>query len=350
METVTEAKLESLDALIGTSSGIAVVVHTHPDGDAAGSGAALLEYLTRHRGKSAKLMFPDALPDNLGFILGECPTLVGSTMEEECREWLGSCDLLFCLDHNSVGRTGSLETPVKEFGGHKVLIDHHLNPETEAFTLAFSDVEVSSTCELLFRILSAMPEFKGKQLPVAIGTPLLAGMTTDTNNFANSVYPGTLEMASALLASGVDRDAVLQKLYNGYGENRFRAMGSFLSEKMHILPEGAAYAVFDSDTIKRYGLLDGDTEGFVNLPLGIGKVWLSIFLKQDDGYFRVSTRSKKGVSAADFAGTYFHGGGHECAAGGRLYFPEDIPAPENAEEYVKQAAARFMQEHAPAQK
>ena len=109
-----------------------------------------------------------------------------------------------------------------------------------------------------------------------------------------------------------------------------------------ILPEGVAYAVLDRDFLTRYDLQEGETEGFVNLPLGIGRVRMSIFLREAEGHFRVSIRSKPGVSANRLAAEAFHGGGHECAAGGKLFFPEDIPDPEAAGTYVRAAAARFM--------
>ena len=154
-------------------------------------------------------------------------------------------------------------------------------------------------------------------------------------------------MASELLAAGVDRDGILFRLYNQYRENRFRAMGCFLGEKLKLLPGGVAYAVFDRCTEERFGLEDGDTEGFVNMPLGIGGVRMSIFLKEDQGFFRVSVRSVGDCAASDFASRCFHGGGHFHAAGGRLYFPEDIPSPAAAAEYVEISAARFLQDSAP---
>ena len=77
------------------------------------------------------------------------------------------------------------------------------------------------------------------------------------------------------------------------------------------------------------------------MPLAIGKVGMSIFLKEDgDGFFRVSVRSKKGISANKCAVRYFHGGGHENASGGRLFFsrtdgvPADISSPAEAESYI----------------
>ena len=103
--------------------------------------------------------------------------------------------------------------------------------------------------------------------------------------------------------------------------------------------------ILTSDTVRRFGLKDGDTEGFVNLPLAIGKVRMSILVKADgDRGFRISIRSKEGTSANSCAKTYFNGGGHELAAGGRLRCPEDIPATDrvSAAAYIEKVTAEFF--------
>ena len=260
------------------------------------------------------------------------------------------CDLLVCLDMNSFSRAEGLGEMLHSSPARKVLIDHHLHPDREAFDLVFSETEISSASELLYQILSALPGAgPAMRLPLGVLTPLMAGMTTDTNNFGNSVYPSTLRMASDLLAAGVDRDALLDCLYHRYRENRFRAMGAYLSEKLVITQDGVAYAVLDRAFLQRFDLQDGESEGFVNMPLGIGQVRLSLFLKEDEGHFRVSLRSKEGVAANRLAAEAFHGGGHACAAGGKLYFPQDIPSPDRAGEYIQEVTARFMRNEGPSQ-
>ena len=348
MKSAYETELKRLDALLAGSSRVGLAVHVHPDGDALGSSVALVRYLREFRRKETVLLLPDTYPDCLGFIVGDEEVRVAASSPGLAASELMSCDLLVCLDHNSPDRTGVLEAAVRSFRAPKVMIDHHLDPDASDYDLVFSETEVSSTCELLFGILCGMPDIRSLgRFPVEMGTPLMAGMTTDTNNFANSVFPGTLRMASELLAAGVDRDHILFMLYNQYRENRFRAMGCFLSEKLTMLPGGVAYAVFDRETEERFGLVDGDTEGFVNIPLGIAGVRMSVFLKEDDGFFRVSVRSTGDCSAADFAREYFHGGGHFHAAGGRLYFPDDITGAAGASAYIETSAARFLQVPAP---
>ena len=342
---LSSVDIRRLETFFAEAERVCIVVHTHPDGDALGSGAALLAYLGGCRGLQASLLLPDPPGAYLAFLLPEKDVLTLPGDAAPARKRLDECDLLVCLDMNGFSRAGDLEADLHACKARKVLIDHHLNPDLPSFDLVFSQERISSASELLYQVLQAL----GGELPLPVLTPLMAGMTTDTNNFANSVYPSTLQMASELLAAGVDRDALLDRLYHRYRENRLRAMGAYLDELLHITPDGVAYAVLDRSFLERFSLQEGETEGFVNLPLGIDGVRLSVFLREADGHFRVSLRSKRGVQASRLAAEAFHGGGHECAAGGKLYFPEDISAPDRAADYIETRTARFMRTSAPSE-
>jgi phosphoesterase RecJ-like protein len=170
----------------------------------------------------------------------------------------------------------------------------------------------------------------------------MTGMTTDTNNFANSVFPSTLRMASELIEAGVDRELIISNLYNQHKESRMRLMGVVLKDLMKITPDGVAYIILNKEILKEYHIEDGDTEGFVNLPLSIAKVKMSIMLKEDGDKVRVSIRSKRGISANRCSKLHFNGGGHENAAGGRLYMPRDIKNIEDAASYIEEHTHTFM--------
>ena len=340
-------RIKELYSAITGASVVSVAVHTRPDGDALGSGLALIGYLRDRHGKDAVLLVPDSVPDSLRFILNGFPDDCVSVCAEsdDVPGRIASSDLLFCLDCSSFSRTNpEMEEALKASAAPKILIDHHLNPDRESFSLVFSQTATSSTCELLYEILKKMPDVSedlGK-LPMRSLEALMTGMTTDTNNFANSVFPGTLTMASELIAAGVDRDRILSDLYNQYRENRLRLMGHLLSDNMEITPDGVAVMILDKAAQERFGFRQGESEGFVNLPLAVAQVRMSVFLTEEEGRFRVSVRSKRGTSANELAARYFHGGGHEMAAGGKLYFPGDIPSPEEAKAYILKVTREFF--------
>ena len=344
MEGLKPSDTARLSSCLDKAGRVTVVSHTHPDGDAVGSSAALFHFLAQARGKDAMVILPDPPSDTLTFLCAGDNTIIANAEPQKAKDRIAESDLIILIDANTFQRTEQLEAPLRASTAVKVLIDHHVEPDSDAFSLVFSKQDISSACELLFWILMEMPEIKADaaRLPAATATAIMAGMTTDTNNFANSVFPTTLQMASKLLAAGVDRDALLESLYNCYRENRVRVMGFLQSQCMRITPQGAAYMIAFKDILDRFDVHEGETEGLVNVPLAIKKVRISIFLKEAEGHFRVSIRSKEGTSARNLAVKYFHGGGHEKASGGKLFFPEDIPSPAFAAEYIEKVTEEYL--------
>ena len=328
-----------LDTLLESGRVVTVTAHTHPDGDALGSVSALVRYLRERRGKDAVAVLPDSPASTVRFIVPDTvPLLCGDVEPEACLARIAESDLLVVLDCNGFSRTESLQEAFEASPAPKVLIDHHVGPERDRFDVVFSTPDVSSASELLYYILLELPDIgrDARRLPADTARALLTGMTTDTNNFANSVYPGTFRMAADLIAAGTDRESVLADIYNRYRENRVRVMGYLQYENMRITPEGLAFIIATRDILDRFGAEEGETEGLVNIPLSVDRVKMSILLKEDKDHFRVSIRSKKGWSARDCAVRHFHGGGHENASGGKLFWPGDIAAPEDAASFLEQ--------------
>ena len=333
---------------IKSASRIGIFTHANPDGDALGSSLGLAGYLGSI-GKEWMIFLPDGISENLRFMVlsdlaGRITVWTAGT-EDRIREEVSRCDLLVGLDFNTPDRLGGMKGFFTESGAYKILIDHHLNPERESFCEVYSETQISSASELLYHILKDMPEIAGDASKMTSLTreSLLTGMTTDTNNFSNSVYPSTFRMASELIAAGTDRDAIIQKLYFNYPLRHIKSQGYILDSLLEVDPRGVAYYIIDREVQKRFGLKEGDTEGFVNIPLSIDTVKMSIALKQEmeGNKVRVSIRSKKGTSAQNCAVKYFHGGGHENAAGGKLVIGEDIADIKEARAYIEKVIGDF---------
>lgn len=339
MDFIRKENIQTLEQWIARAASPVVLGHTHPDGDALGATAALALYL-RGLGKDAAVVFPDSPADNLRFILpAHVPCLFQDTDPDAAVQRIQQADLIFLVDANAFSRIEGLQDAASASSAPKVLMDHHLNPDLDSFGLAFTTPDISSASEVVYWILKELMEEAPSS---SMWDSLMIGMTTDTNNFANSVFPSTFRMASELIEAGVDRDALLQQIYWSYRENRVRLMGYMQSEELHVLPNGTAYMILTKDIQERFDMLDGESEGLVNVPLAIKKVKLSVLLKEDDGHFRVSARSKKGTSAQQLARQYFHGGGHENAAGGKLFIGQDIASAQAAPAYVEQVLKAFL--------
>ena len=347
MKDITSQNIEIFVSLIEKAERIAIVGHMKPDGDALGSCMGVYHCLSLYGKEDRKVIFPHRTQPQLNLLIDKENSkdiLIHEDKPAAAEEAIKEADLIICLDFNSFYRTDKLETVLAESAASKILIDHHLNPDREAFDLTFSETEISSASELAYQILMHVPAIGGDaaKLPEKAALALMTGMTTDTNNFANSVFPSTLRMASALLEAGVNRDMIISNIYQQHRESRMRLMGHVLKDLMTITSDGVAYIILNKETLQKYYIEEGDTEGFVNLPLSIARVKMSLLLKEDGDKMRVSIRSKKGVSANRCSRLHFNGGGHENAAGGRLHIPQDIAGAEYAASYVEEHTHIFM--------
>ena len=347
MKDITSHNIDTFISLIEESQSIAIVGHMKPDGDALGSCVGMYHYLGLYGKDSIKIVLPHRTQAYLNFIIDEESSrniLIHEDHPKKAEEAIRSSDLIICLDFNAFHRTDRLENALTESSAAKILIDHHLNPDRDSFTLSISEIAISSASELVYQVMMHTPVINSDatRIPEKAAIALMTGMTTDTNNFANSVYPSTLRMAADLVEAGVDRDMIVSNIYQQHRETRMRLMGHVLKDLMTITPDGVAYIILDKNTLQHYHIEEGDTEGFVNMPLSIAKVKMSLLLKEDGNMVRVSIRSKKGISANRCSNLHFHGGGHENAAGGRLYIPEDIKGIEEASAYIEKHTHTFM--------
>ncbi|MCF0176136.1 MAG: DHH family phosphoesterase [Bacteroidales bacterium] len=331
---------------VSKAENICLVTHMHPDGDALGSSLGLMNWF-HESGLRARVVLPDSEPESIAFMAEgtEPGTVIRADLNmAEALDAISSADLLICLDMNVFNRAEPLTEALEATLCPRILIDHHIGPDESLFQIVMSRPEISSTSELVFWLLMSLPGTGGdaRRLPRFCADSLMTGMTTDTNNFSNSAIPSTFSMASMLIDAGVDRDAIVTRINNRYREERVRLMGHMLGNLMEITDEGVAFMVLDKATQDRFGIREGETEGFVNIPLTIDKVGISMLLKEDTDRFRVSIRSKKGLSARRLAMEWFNGGGHEQAAGGKL--PKAlVPDAEGVTQYVRNAVRKFME-------
>ncbi|MCD8208045.1 MAG: DHH family phosphoesterase [Bacteroidales bacterium] len=344
MKILPYNKIEALFDKFISAKKIVVSAHIHPDGDSMGSCVALVSWLNGI-GRQAVAVMPEKNPDSVDFITEGADPIVFYEMEPEIAvQKVQEADLVVFLDMNEAKRAGEeLGAAFVASPAEKILIDHHPHPDEAFFSLTFSETEVSSTCELLFHILKLMPGVgTAKNLPLGVATALMCGMTTDTNNFANSVFPTTLTMASELLEAGVDRDTIIEKALNSHRPRRLFLLGHLLDHKLKITDDGVAYMILTCETAEKYNGNKSDTEGFVNIPLTIGVVRMSILLWEEENWFGVSVRSKNGVSSDKCCVKYFHGGGHEKAAGGRVLKPSDAANEAEAAAYIEKVTHEFL--------
>lgn len=306
---------KELANLFSSSGNIVLISHINPDGDAIGSQLALYYYLIS-LGRNVRMITPNYLQEFLKWMTGSELIEVFIRDRKECRKIIVEADLIIFLDFNHSNRLGEAEEYVKASPATKVLIDHHLDSEDFA-DFVIADNTKCSTAELvheLIRNVNGNKTFINKPYAEAV----YVGIITDTGNFEHGSYsPGTFRIVADLMEAGVEKERILDLIYNNFSSDRLRLEGFALSQRMVVLPEyKSAYIYLSKEDLKGHNHVKGDTEGFVNLPLSIKGVVFSTMFIEKDGFIKLSFRSKGRFPTNEFASLYFSGGGHLNASGG----------------------------------
>lgn len=303
--------------LIDESANIVLTCHVRPDGDAIGSSLGLW-HLLRKLGKNTNVIVPDKPPMNLSFLPGFKDIAVYTNHTDFCERTINEADLIICCDFNTPSRQDSLAPLIQGRECRKVLIDHHEEPSHFA-TLEISYPKMSSTCELVFRLIAAMGLYG--EMDQNCATCILTGIITDTRNFSvNLNHTDIYDILMRLLEKDVDKEKIVKEALNTRSLNSLKLEAYALSEKLEIYPEHKCCLVsLSQDELKRFEYERGDTEGLVNRPLEIRGILYSIFMREDPDCIKISSRSCDGFPVSEICKKLYGGGGHIQAAGGEFH-------------------------------
>lgn len=305
----------ALQEMLDSSKRIVVVSHRNPDGDAIGSSLAMVKWLN-NKGHRAVYVSPNGFAEFYKWLPGLADAVRHEERKQLAEQLISTADIIFCLDFNTLSRIDLLEAHVKNSKAFKVLIDHHLQPDTFAQYM-LSDTHASSTGELVYRFIHEFEEKPSIDVDMAVN--LYAAILTDTGSFRfNSTTPHVHQMAAHLLEIGVKPDEVYNKIYNTYSEQRLKFYGYCISQKLKVLANGkVAYFAISLQEQNDYQLEEGGTEGLVNYALMMADVEMAALFKEASDRIKISFRSKDEFDVNQFARTNFNGGGHKNAAGGQ---------------------------------
>ena len=302
---------------IENADNIVIITHVGPDGDAMGASLGLWHFLMTIE-KTPQVIVPTPFPNFLAWMPGANKTLVYKFDKEKADEHIQKADLIFLLDFNAASRMDKMADAVLASKARKVMIDHHLQPENIA-NIIISYPEISSTSELIFRLICRMGHFSDINLGCA--ECIYTGMMTDTGGFTyNSNHEEIYSIIYELIKLGVDKDDIYRRVYNTFSADRMRLMGYCLYKKMKIYPEyQAALITLTQRELHEFNYDNGDAEGFVNIPLSIQGINFTVFMREDPDKIKVSLRSQGSFPTNKFAAEIFGGGGHLNASGGESF-------------------------------
>ncbi len=307
---------EALKAYLETPRNIVIIGHKNPDGDAVGSTLGLKHYLDI-KGHKAQVLMPNEFPDFLHWIPGVETVYRFDRQNNQCVKALKKSDIIFLLDFNALHRVGDdMKNTLEKYENNFALIDHHQQPDE--FEYMYSDTEICSTCQMVYNFMEMMGDVE--MIEKNIATCLYTGIMTDTGSFRfRSTTSTTHRIIADLIDKGAENDKIHSKVYDANTFSRLQLLGQSLSN-LEVLPEyKTAFIKLSQEEKNKFNYEKGDTEGVVNYALSLkGIVFAAIFIEdKEQGIIKISLRSKGSFSVNKFARSYFNGGGHDNAAGGR---------------------------------
>ena len=295
-----------------------ITTHIGPDGDAIGSQLALGRYLEK-QGKDVTLLNSDAHPDNLDWLPEIEKVDVLEEAHVEQRKALAAADVIIVVDTNTLDRIGNLGDSVKNSGATKLLIDHHMHPESW-FDLIYQRNKASSTGELVYElVMETHPELIDGEL----ATTLYTAIMTDTGSFRyNNVTPRVHRIVADLLERGDITPAPIHTaLFDTMSLHGMRLLGRVLSSITLRYDGQVGYLVVSNSMLEETGASQDETRGLVNYVLSVQSVQAGVLFKETEGgNTKISFRSKGDLHVNTWAKA-FGGGGHRNASGAYVRRP-----------------------------
>jgi len=307
--------IPALKQLLNTPKRAVIIPHKNPDADALGSALALTHFL-RKKGHTVTIISPNDYPEFLCWLPGQTEIIKFSEQQQECQEHLQEAEVIFTLDFNDLSRIEEMEASVSDTEATFVMIDHHEEPKDYA-ALMYSDTKMSSTCEMVFNVLNALDN---SAIDSDMAVCLYTGIMTDTGSFRfPTTSASTHKVIASLMEKGAKNSQIHEKIYDTFSFSRIQLLGKVLSNIRKVDGLPAVFMTLDQNDLDQFDFKKGDTEGFVNYGLSIEGIQLAVIMIQNksEGKIKMSFRSKGRFSVNEFARTFFEGGGHHNAAGGK---------------------------------
>jgi phosphoesterase RecJ-like protein len=309
-------QLEQLKQWLDKPATVVIIPHKNPDGDAMGSCLAWQGMLNQ-LGHSTSVIAPNDYPSFLHWLPGHDSVLIYENDQELANKLIDEANIVFTLDFNTLKRIDQIGARVAESAAKKVMIDHHQEPDDYA-DIMFSNPAIGSTCEFVFQIIDAMG--LAKHINQDIASCLYTGIVTDTGSFRfPSVTSATHRAVATLIDAGANHSEIHEKIKDNARPDRLKLLGIALKNMVFISEFKTAYITISQDELDACNYQKGDTEGFVNYGLSVAGIEMAVLMTESkkEEMIKISFRSKGDLAVNLFAKTYFEGGGHINAAGGK---------------------------------
>ena len=280
---------------------ILVAAHCRPDGDAVSSAVSTVGIL-RDAGYHAVALLPDPIPDS-------CLAFVPEEFTVRSREGLNP-SLFIAVDCSNQER---IAADGLEGTSPLINIDHHPDNNVQA-DLSLVRPECCAAAEVLYHLFTGC----GFRISPENATRLLLGILTDSGCFRfDNTTPSALEAAASLLRLGADRHKIVLESFQNRDRSLVCLEADLLNNGLRMEFEGRlAWFVLTKALLQKHGVDVRNTETLIDAVRNIRGVEFAALLREEQGGFKLSLRTKNAPWSAGKVARRLNGGGHEMAAGG----------------------------------
>jgi phosphoesterase RecJ-like protein len=309
---MTTDALQRAAAIVREAGSFLVSGHVGPDGDALGSALAFA-HAARAAGKEAVVAFGSeaAVPDAYGF-LDTSPVVSAAEVTPEP-------EVMVVFDVGVPDRLGTLAEQASA-ARTMIVVDHHPDPAE-----GFGDVQVIDTnAGAAAQLCAYLIREAGWEIDEKVGRCLLAGIVTDTGRFQYSSTDGAiLRVAADLVDVGVRPEVIGQAVYESVPFGYLRASSAVLGRAVLDPEAGLVWSVLYERDLLDAGIEYEDTDPLIDDLRIAREAGVAVLLKEVEGGFKASLRSRGEVDVGSIARSE-GGGGHHNAAGFTTADPVDV--------------------------
>ena len=289
------ATISEVCSVLKEQNNFEILTHNYPDGDTLGCGYALCLAL-QQMGKNARVI-NCSLPSRFEYLT---KGVLNQSFE---------CDYVISVDIASPQLMGDNRQKYED--KIDLCIDHH-NINTMQAELKCVDSSAAAACEIIYKIISALPV----QLTREIANCIYTGISTDTGCFRyTNTTPNTHTVASKLMEYGCDWQKINKDMFETKTRQKLN-LERMLYDTISFYANGkCAVICVTLEMQKKADVSDDEMEGIASIPRQIEGVLIGITMREkQDGSFKISVRTNGDVDASKFCAN-FGGGGHRAAAG-----------------------------------
>lgn len=280
--------------------------HINPDGDGIGSMLAL-SWALKKLGKWHIMVIDDRAPERFSYLEGYQDIL--SYTEGMSLPFSPRC--LISLDTANIDRMKRVTSLLAE-GTQIINVDHHLSNSNFGH-INLVGAKSSSCAEIVFNIIAEI----GFDLDRSTAEAIYTGIVIDTGMFRFAgTTPSCMRIAGDLIDAGARISTIADRLFYDNSFETIMALSEVLGTAVLYLDGQLVVSSLGNGFYEKNDKEMIDTEGFVNYPLTIKGVKVSLLLQEAvKGVVRGSLRSKDGSIDVNNIARLFGGGGHVRAAG-----------------------------------